>query len=134
MNLNIIPPQFSQLHRENIHVAMYWWVVGSRKLIWPACGHEMQTAMIFTNIDTLSACIWGKGTMELSPRYPPLTTFVIFDALHACDIILQSEVFHSPSRRGCSNHDKTVFPRGGSTLAKMNQIAPFKLGMWRVMP
>jgi hypothetical protein len=63
---------------------MCCWVVGSRKLIWPACGHEMQTVVILSNTSTFSA--WGKGTMELSSRFPPLTTDAICDALHACDV------------------------------------------------
>jgi hypothetical protein len=44
----------------------------------------MGMAMIFTNTDTLSDS--RKGTMELFRRFPPLTTDVFFDALHACDV------------------------------------------------
>jgi hypothetical protein len=58
--------------------------MGSLKLVWPAHGHDMGMAKIFTNTNTLSDS--RKGTVESSPRVPPLTTDVFFDALHACDV------------------------------------------------
>jgi len=84
MHLNTISPPFPQVRRENTPVATCWWVVSSLKLIWPAHGHDMGKAIIFTNTDTFSA--WEEGAMELFPRVPPLTTTVFFDALHACDV------------------------------------------------